>query len=119
MIASAAVRAVPFNTIDSSNSTSAPPSDGSEGSTANGTPDDAPPALSKNEILRREIESTAIESRIAQLEGRLAELEETLQEAGEEGDYAAIGRLGEAHAALQAEIDGLLERWEALAAEIG
>ncbi|MCB0215378.1 MAG: ABC-F family ATP-binding cassette domain-containing protein [Caldilineae bacterium] len=92
---------------------------GSEGSTANGTPDDAPPALSKNEILRREIESTAIESRIAQLEGRLAELEETLQEAGEEGDYAAIGRLGEAHAALQAEIDGLLERWEALAAEIG
>ena len=53
------------------------------------------------------------------MEGRLAELEETLQEAGEEGDYVAIGRLGEAHAALQAEIDGLLERWEALAAEIG
>jgi ATP-binding cassette subfamily F protein 3 len=86
---------------------------------ANGTDGaNSRPQLSKNEILRREIETTAIESRIALLEGKLAELEEALQEAGEVGDYEAIQALGEQHASVQAEIDGHFERWEALAAEI-
>ncbi len=93
--------------------------DGTDGVSANGADAPAKPALSKNEILRREIESTAIEGRIAELEDRLSDLEEALQEAGEDGDYDAIQELGDEHASVQAEIDQLFGRWEALAAEIG
>ncbi len=59
---------------------------------------------------------TALEGRIAEFEAALARYAEELQSAGESGDGARVGRLGQAYAETQAELENLMAEWTAQAA---
>ena len=58
----------------------------------------------------------ALEGRIAELEVALAGHAQRLEDAGEAGNVAEVGRLGHAYAETQAELEGLMTEWTAVAA---
>ena len=54
---------------------------------------------------------------IMQAEAALAQYSRQLQESGEAGDFAEVRHLADAYATAQAQLDGLMAEWTALAAE--
>ena len=82
----------------------------------------APQARNRQETGEREARKraqtlAALESQIAQAEAALAEYSRQLQESGEAGDFAEMRHLADAYATAQAQLDGLMAEWTALAAQ--
>ncbi|MCB8977173.1 MAG: ABC-F family ATP-binding cassette domain-containing protein [Ardenticatenaceae bacterium] len=70
--------------------------------------------LSKNE-LRRQAEALAeVEHAIEAAEAEIEQIGKALQEATTDESFAKIQTLGEAYAAAEAKLAGLLEQWEAM-----
>jgi ATP-binding cassette subfamily F protein 3 len=58
-----------------------------------------------------------VEREIAQLEGKVNEVADALAIASADHDVDAVGRLGEEYERVQAELDGVYQRWEAITEE--
>ena len=59
----------------------------------------------------------ALESEIAEAEAALAQYSRQLQESGEAGAFEEVRHLADAYATAQAQLDGLMAEWTALAVE--
>ncbi len=59
---------------------------------------------------------SALEGQVAELEALLVRYDRRLQDAGDAGDVAELGRLGVAYAETQARLEGLMAEWMSLAA---
>jgi ATP-binding cassette subfamily F protein 3 len=60
-----------------------------------------------------------LEREISRLEGRLNEIGDALAVASIDADVSAIGRLGEEHERIQAELDNAYASWEAVTQSVG
>ena len=78
-----------------------------------------PRKAAQREVQRREKLLGEVEARIAVLEVQLAGLVREMQDPALATDHARLYPLIDRHAALQAELDDQLARWEALHEELG